>query len=273
MKQFHFSTGLPRSGSTLLTSLFNQNPNIHASHGSDIPKVFEALDGLFPQLDSVQQKLSLEGYDSILTNLYPTFFSFAKQQIIIDKLNRSANLSKTITCLEIANPNYKVIVTVRPILEILASFVSLCQQNPTINIYDKLMLDSEFSVLSYRNIDDSRCDYIMSENGPIQKTLSWLHYAKQNPHNFMFVKYEDLTNNTQQIMDEIYAFIDTPSHKHNLCEIPTLNMKQGDFELYGMPTLHEVRSTISKSTTDINLLSDYTKNKYSGTLDFLNLYV
>ena len=30
-KKYHFITGLPRSGSTLLTSILNQNPRFHSS--------------------------------------------------------------------------------------------------------------------------------------------------------------------------------------------------------------------------------------------------
>ena len=36
MKTFHFLSGLPRSGSTLITSLLNQNPQIHASTNSPV---------------------------------------------------------------------------------------------------------------------------------------------------------------------------------------------------------------------------------------------
>ena len=272
MKQFHFSVGLPRSGSILLTTLLNQNHFIHASHGSYIPVIFSNLDKLFPTLPEVVGKQSLDKYDAILTNLYPNFFNSVKENIIVDKLNRRTNLEETLTCLGIANPNYKVIVPIRPILEVLASFLFLCNKYPEINMFDQDIKARDYSSLTYKNMDDIRCDYLMSEEGPILKSIAWLAYAKQNPNNFMFVKYDDLTNHTQKTMNKVYDFIGAPLCENDLTKIQTTDMKQADFEIYGIPTLHEVKTTISKSTTDINILSNYTKNKYGETLDFLNLF-
>ena len=234
--------------------------------------MFSALDELFPKFPTVVAKQSLESYDAILKNLYLNFFNSVQENIIVDKLNRRLDPIKTLSCIKIANPNYKVIVTIRPILEVLASFLSLCRKSPDINFFDKSMKENNFLPLQYRNIDDARCDYLMSEEGPILESIFWLAHAKQNPNNFMFVKYSDLINFTQTTMEKIYDFIGAPSCVHNLKEIKTLNLSQTDFEIYGIPTLHEVRSSISQSTTDTNILSNYAKNKYGETLDFLNLF-
>ena len=134
------------------------------------------------------------------------------------------------------------------------------------------MKESNFSVINYRNIDDSRCDYLMSESGPIQRSLSWLLHAKQNPQNFKIISYQELVMKPKDTMNQIYDFIGAPRHKHNFNQLNPKNLSQSDFEIFGMPTLHEVRTNISKSTTNINILSDYTKNKYGETLDFLNLF-
>lgn len=271
-KQFFFSVGLPRSGSSLLTTLLNENKNIYASHGSCVSNISLELDKLLPNLPVVSQKLELKGVDSVLKNLYPTFFSFTNKPFVIDKLDRMIEPKLILTYLELANPNYKVIVTIRPILEILASFITLCRFSPDVNIYDKSMKESNFSVMSYRNIDDSRCDYLMSETGPIQRALSWLLHAKQNPQNFKIISYEDIVTRPQETMNKVYDFIGAPQHNHNLNNIKSINMSQSDFELYGMPTLHAVRKTISSSKTNTEILSSYVKDKYGATLDFLNLF-
>jgi len=36
MKQLHFISGLPRSGSTLLSGILTQNPNVHAAMSSPV---------------------------------------------------------------------------------------------------------------------------------------------------------------------------------------------------------------------------------------------
>jgi sulfotransferase len=42
-KNIHFISGLPRAGSTLLSSLLRQNPRVHASMSSPVCSLFNAL--------------------------------------------------------------------------------------------------------------------------------------------------------------------------------------------------------------------------------------
>src|SRR4051812_37315169 len=46
-QQFHFITGLPRSGSTLLAALLRQNPRIHASMSSPVGALYNSMRHLF----------------------------------------------------------------------------------------------------------------------------------------------------------------------------------------------------------------------------------
>ena len=41
--QFHFISGLPRSGSTLLAALLRQNPRFHARMSSPVARLFQML--------------------------------------------------------------------------------------------------------------------------------------------------------------------------------------------------------------------------------------
>ena len=66
--KFYFDCGLPRSGSTLLTALLNQNPNIHAGTLSPVFELMyytnEILQGeqaqAFPKLKVFQEKAEKE---------------------------------------------------------------------------------------------------------------------------------------------------------------------------------------------------------------------
>ena len=42
-KKYHFISGLPRSGSTLLAALLRQNPDFHASMSGPIAALFEGI--------------------------------------------------------------------------------------------------------------------------------------------------------------------------------------------------------------------------------------
>ena len=43
MRQFHFISGLPRSGSTLTAALLRQNPRFHAGMSSPVAGLFEGI--------------------------------------------------------------------------------------------------------------------------------------------------------------------------------------------------------------------------------------
>jgi sulfotransferase len=91
MKQFFFTGGLPRSGSTLLTALLNQNPDILATNGTDLNRVFDNLDAFLPTLRGVETKEYLFEYNNLLQNLYQVFFANAMEQVIIDKIDRNGS--------------------------------------------------------------------------------------------------------------------------------------------------------------------------------------
>jgi len=66
----------------------------------------------------------------------------------------------------------KILVTYRPILEVLASFIKLAEQYPQVNFIDKFMMEQKFPSLSYRPINDSRCDWLMRPHGAIDMVNS-----------------------------------------------------------------------------------------------------
>ena len=43
MKKVYFISGFPRAGNTLLSSILNQNPNIHSTGHSFLPDLFFAI--------------------------------------------------------------------------------------------------------------------------------------------------------------------------------------------------------------------------------------
>jgi hypothetical protein len=83
------------------------------------------------------------------------------------------------------------------------------------------------------------------------------------------VEYKDLVSNPDQSINEIYDFLDIPKFKHNFNNLKWKEMPN-EFNVFGIPNMHSVRSTLKPSQTDTSILSDYTKGKYANTLDFLN---
>jgi len=241
MNRISFLSGLPRSGSTLLINLLNQNPLLYATNESNF--IFEIMNG------------TSNG-----------FYNHVKKPYIVDN-NRNWGCEKSLPFLK-SLPNAKVVVTVRPILEILASFIRLAESSPN-NYIDRFMKEESFRALSYRHIDDARCDWLMRPYGQIDENLSSINYLLKMPNITHVIKYEDLSNNPQKVMNSLYNFYELDNFNHDFDNVKTYE-KIDDETIYGIPTMHKIRSKVEKSDTDYkNVLSDYVIKKYGNALDFM----
>ena len=165
-------------------------------------------------------------------------------------------------------PQPKIIITYRPILEVLASFLQLANQYPVDNFIDKLMLEQKFPSLSYRPLDDARCDWLMRPNGAIDLTNTAFKNMVVYKEWFHLVTYEDLCLHPKETISKAYEFLEIDYYEHDFENIPQHNNVK-DEEEFGIPTLHTIRPQIGKSLTNPrNVLSDYVIQKYSNAMDF-----
>lgn len=179
------------------------------------------------------------------------------------EIGTDASLS---TILQMENP--KIIVTYRPILEVLASFIQLAQKYPQVNFIDRLMIEQNFPALAYRPLDDARCDWLMRSNGGIDNSNTVFKNIILHPNWFYLVTYEDLSSHPEAVISKIYDFLGIEHYQHDFENIPQHDNSQ-DKEEYGIPTLHTIRPQISKSPTKPEeVLSDYVIQKYSNAMDF-----
>jgi sulfotransferase len=257
--------GLPRSGSTLLTILLNQNPKIFASHHSDLLNSIYDYGVLLQNYEAIKLNLMIENYISVYKNMPHQFYKDKKNSIIIDKNRKwgtpfSLDLAKNFT------KDIKIIYLYRPILEVLSSFVTLAEQNPD-NFIDKEIQSYDFLPKYYRPINDVRCDWLMRPESVIDSSLLALGMALKEEYKHMFhiVHYQDLIDNTQEVLSSIYSFLGIKDFQHNTSSLDGYS-NSFDGDVLGIPDLHKVRRTISKKSIDPNkILSEYTIKKYKHT--------
>jgi sulfotransferase len=266
-KTFFFMAGLPRSGSTLLSSILNQNPDIYSGPQTDFPKMMMGLYHEIQRSESFASGYNPEGYVNLMRQVLNNFYFNVDKKYVIDK-NRTWGTIDNIKLLDLLSEDVKIICPVRPILEILASFVKLASKNPN-NFIDKKLGDIPAGY--YRPINDARCDTLMADNDSLQHSIFSISTAllPEHRHKFHFVEYKDLVSNPDQSINEIYDFLDIPKFKHNFNNLKWKEMPN-EFNVFGIPNMHSVRSTLKPSQTDTSILSDYAKGKYANALDFLN---
>lgn len=258
--------GLPRSGSILLSAILNQNPDIYVTPSVDTSFLMLSLFKTAQVSESYHAGFAPEGYRNIMAKLPDAFYSHIDKPYIIDK-GRTWGTFENIELAELFVNKMKIICPVRPILEILASFVRLAEKNPN-NFIDKFVRN--YPVSQFRPINDARCDALMAANHNIEMNIfslaSSLHPEHRNK--FHFVAYADLVSKPEKVIAAIYEFLEIPKFEHTFQNLkwPIL---PNEAQVFGIPDLHKIRSEIDVSKTNTSILSEYVHKKYSHVLDFL----
>lgn len=263
MKQYFFLSGLPRAGSTLLSTLLNQNPEIYASTNSP---VCGTIANVVKEVQLSEQYRAFprpEVLPALSLGVLNSYYQDISQPFIVDKSREWASPEHYGLLKEYLPYQPKIIVLVRDVLEILASFVALANKSPAgESSLDKQITTAEFHF--YRPIDDIRCDFLMKPKGLIDSAMYGVANALSNysSGDFLLIEYNDLVSSPTQTMSSIYSFFDLPEFSHNFSSIESTMVE--DDSVYGLVGMHDVRSTLSKSETDKMSLSSYVQNKYSG---------
>ena len=247
VKNFVALSGLPRTGSTLLSSILSQNPEIHAEGNSAVCQLM--WDMQQSVLDSEQIKASNKNVLNTLVKTIPhTYYADVVKPIVVDKC-RSWTLPANVEILNRYFDNApKVIVLVRPLVEIVASFMALRKANGWTNLEAGLLDDG---------------------SEPIMRSLAGVEWARKNNNGeFLFVTYDELVDDTQASLDRIYEHCGWKTFAHNLDNI--VNQYKENDAIYGLAGQHDVRSQISRRTVDIDLSDELIKK--CEELDRWSLY-
>jgi sulfotransferase len=259
-KTYHFLAGLPRSGNTLLSAILNQNPDIYSSPLSPVSGLMWNYKSSY-QLEQINRnKENKLRADAVLSLFMENFYKDVEKPVVIDREKAWGTPANLDLIKEYITPTPKIIFTVRDILDIIASFVKM-----DANYLKANSLDSGKFHLNYRSQKDAIAEYLMSDYGDIDKALLSLASAflPENKGMFHIVEYNDLVLKPEETMSSIYRFLELPEYEHNFNKIEKLEVDND--EAVGLPkNLHDIRKSLSKSTTDSGILSDYIKHKYSN---------
>jgi len=240
MKKFVGLSGLPRSGSTLLSAILSQNPNIHSEGISSVCQIMWDLElscsSIEKQLISVNRQQTK--FD-LLSSIPDIYYKNITKPVVIDKC-RSWTMPDNLNLMKnYITVNPKIIILERPLVDIVKSFVNLRIENNHKGNLEEGLLD-DFSE-------------------PIVRSLNGIKFAKNNnnENTFLFITYDNLINNTYHVLNQIYCFIEEPIFKHDLNNI--INKFPKNDKIYNLMGLHDIRPTISKRQINVELSSEIIK--------------
>jgi sulfotransferase len=260
-RTYHFLAGLPRSGNTLLSAILNQNPDIYSTPLSPLPTLMWNFFDDCDHIEHVNRNKENEiRAQELLLSFFDTFYKDVDKPVIIDREKDWGTPANLDLIKRFVTPTPKIIITVRDILEIIASFVAM-----DANYLKSNTENSNFYINNYRSPKDSIVEYLMRPNGDIDKSLLSLAPAffPENKGMFHIVEYNDLILKPEETMTGIYAFLELPDYKHDFKKIK--KVESDNDSALGLPKdLHDIKKSLSKSKTSTDILSEYIKHKYSN---------
>lgn len=245
-KTFYFMAGLPRSGSTLLSSLLNQNPRFYSGPSSPVVSTMLGLENHFSNDELFLGYPKVEVAKNIIASILPQYYSDIDKPVVFDKNRSWVNRMNYISGYFDIVP--KVICPVRDISEILTSFIMMRRRNfdvdqNKVNFIDEMLIKSNIPLT-----DDNRCEFLASDNGILGQSYNGLKQAIMEgyDHCLHFVEYKDLVSDTQETLNKIYEFLDEESFEHTFDNLENPH-RENDQQIYGLADMHEVRPKV-KST-------------------------
>jgi sulfotransferase len=231
-KKYHFITGLPRSGSTLLCSILKQNPQFHASITDSLVTMVKGIIETSDSGAGMKYEIPISRRIDIIEGLFEGFYKKNDKKVIFNT-NRAWTLMTP--QIDMIYPDSKFIVCVRDITSILNSFECAHRQNPLSK--NTVMGGLEGTVYS-------RIDSLMTNDGIVGFPYIGIKQAitSNEKHKLLIIEYDELCKNPHLIMKSLYAFINEPYFDHDFDNVEA-SWDEYDSEI-GM-SLHKVRKKIS----------------------------
>ena len=249
--------GLPRSGSTLLKSILDQNPKIHANPVSPVMELMYHTEEYLKQSEQYLGYPKPQNAYKIISSFIENYYYEREEDIIIDHCRAWPNNIERIKTY--ITPNPKIICPVRDIAEILTSFITMVHRNDDqVSFIDQHLIEKGVTV-----DDDNRCQYLMSDDGIVEQAL-WAQsqaFIKNDTRHLLMVEYNDLVNTPDETMRRIYDFLEMDYYDHNFKNVEN-NHRENDDQWY-LKDMHYVRKEVKKtSKKPEDVLSPYIINKY-----------
>ena len=195
MKEIFFLSGLPRAGNTLFGSLMNQNPDVAVTANSITADTMGLLFNL-KRLDIFQNYPDHKSLNNLAYHVFDLYYKDWNYKYIIDRA--PWGMPENMRYLKEARKNVKIIVLVRDVIEILASFVRWSQRTP----------DAFINRYRAKTVEE-KCDMMMENaNGVIINELvaiKHLLHPKNKGLSYM-VEYDDLVKHPKRPLKEFMIF-------------------------------------------------------------------
>lgn len=240
MRTLHYISGLPRSGSTLLCNILAQNPRFFVSRATS--GCHDVLFNVRNQWDRLLEHQA-EGvdYDQLRAVLRAARDAYHQtdKPVVFDKGRGWLSLLEMAEFVE--GGRVKVIVPVRDVAEILASFEQLWRRSSGATQWG-----IEASDYYKAQTVEGRCEIWASQGQPVGLAYNRVKDALARGYSdrLLFVEFDDLTSNPAETMRRIYAWLGEEQYVHNFANVEQVT-REDDVNVHKIPGLHTIRPVVA----------------------------
>lgn len=235
--------GLPRSGSTMLSAILNQNPRFYSGPSSPVVPTMLAIETSLHQDELFLAYPKIEFGKNLVASVIDHYYADTDKPVIFEKNRSWVNRMEYLPgYFGIEHP--KILFPVRDVAEILTSFISMIRRNPTIvnerlNFVDQSLVQAGLPIN-----DENRCQAIAGP-GILGQSFDGLKKALSEGHrkNIHFIEYRDLISNPRETMKKVYDFLGEPYYNHDFKNLKNVH-QENDAQVYGFTDMHDVRSAV-----------------------------
>ena len=243
-KKIFFLAGLPRSGNTLLASILNQNPDIACTPNSITLEIYKHF-AILRDSEVFSNYPDERSLDDVIKEIFNLYYKNWNYKYIIDR-NPAGTIGNLYLLRRYFKKEIKIIFLVRPLLEVLASWITFSEKEPTHFLNRKNMTRAE------------KCHYFMHPKGQIVKELLCMQnlLKPENKHMGHFVDFKEIINKPQSTIKGIYKFLGIPPFKHRFINLDQLKVNGlGYNDTIMGKGMHTIKTKkLIKSKTDVNIL-------------------
>ena len=253
MKQYYFISGLPRSGSTLLSAILRQNPDFYA----DISSPVEALTGTsIDIITGAESNLTVTENQrkNLLYGIFEGYYQHIENPIIFDT---SRSWTKKTNLLQALFPYTKILCPVRDIISILNSFEVLLNKNC---FYTKQINEKIFSDNIFRRTQEIFEREVIKYHSFLQEGYTL------NLEIIYFIEYENLCKEPEKTMRGVYEFLEKPYYSHDFENIEYSN--ENFDKACNLKDLHTVKRKVEYKPPRIILPPEIVKKYKKMNMEF-----
>jgi sulfotransferase len=238
-RKIHFLSGLPRSGSTLLSAILRQNPRFHAGMTSPVSTVFRGVENSTNHSHETSVFISEKDREHLLRSIFAAYYNNSREVVF----DTSRLWCARLPLLSNLFPESKMIICVREIGWILDSFEKLYRKN---NMRPSAIYNWDSGGTVY-----SRTSSLADASGLVGFSINAVQEAVASPEakgRVMLVDYERLCRSPESVLGKIYEFIGEEKFKHDFKNVA---YDAGEFDrALGAEGLHTVHGTVKWKQRD-----------------------